>query len=213
MTSNLVKPSASQTQAPARSQLQAPTQAQIQPPASAQPPRLAPAYFPQLQAAPPRWARHLPSESLHDEDRLSDFPESKAFLIAEQARSKLLDQVANFCQLERGETEDQRKSILLKRPTHHDLAIASINVPWHSVAQEIADLNFHIVTGKLNKRMKSCHPARPWFPKDFFSGIGYHTHNLEGCVLKPESLVLPSRPPPRRVNSGGPTIFPGSQTS
>ena len=98
----------------------------MRPPASAQPPRLAPAYFPQLQAAPPRWARHLPSQTLHDEDRLSDFP---AFLIAEQARSELLDQVANFCELERGETEDQRKSILLKRPTHHDLAIASINLP------------------------------------------------------------------------------------
>ena len=44
--------------------------------------------------------------------------------------------------------------------------------------------------------MKSFHPARPWGPKDFFSGVGYHIHNLEGYVPKPESLVIPPRPPP-----------------
>ena len=48
-------------------------------------------------------ARHVPSESLLDEDRLSDFPESEASLIAKQARSELLDRVANFCELERGD--------------------------------------------------------------------------------------------------------------
>ena len=50
----------------------------------------------------------------------------------------------------------------IKCPTYHDPARASINLalPWHSVAEEIADLNFNIVTGKLNKRMKSCHQAR-----------------------------------------------------
>ena len=44
-------------------------------------------------------------------------------------------------------------------PTYHDPARASINLsqPWHSVAEEIADLNFNIVTDKLNKGMKSCH--------------------------------------------------------
>ena len=78
----------------------------------------------------------------------------------------------------------------IKRPTCHDPARASTNLtlPWHSVAKEIADLNFNIVTGKLNKRMKSCHPPRPWGSKDFFMGVGYHTHNLEGYVPKPESL-------------------------
>ena len=86
----------------------------------------------------------------------------------------------------------------MNRPAYHDLARASMDLalPWHSVATEIADLNFHIVTDKLNKHMKSCNPARPWSPKDFFSGLGYHTHNLKGYVPKPESLVIPSRPPP-----------------
>ena len=44
--------------------------------------------------------------------------------------------------------------------------------------------------------MKSCHPAKPWGSRDFFTGIGYHTHNLDGYVPSPESLVIPSKPPP-----------------
>ena len=54
-----------------------------------------------------------------------------------------------------------------KKNEEHNLAL-----PWHSTAAEIADLNFDIVTGKLNKRMKSRNPARPWGPKDFFLGVG-----------------------------------------
>ena len=80
-----------QTQAPATAQ------AQPQAPAQAQPLQTAQAYFPQPQATPPLGARHMPSDSLHDEDRLSmDFSECKASLIAKQARSKLLDRVAAF---------------------------------------------------------------------------------------------------------------------
>ena len=86
----------------------------------------------------------------------------------------------------------------MQRPAYHDPARASINValPWHSAAEEIADLNFNIITGELNKCMKSCYPARPWDSKDFFLGVGCQIHNLEGYVPKPESLVIPSRPPP-----------------
>ena len=65
----------------------------------------------------------------------------------------------------------------MKRPLYHDPARP---LPWHSVAEEIADLNLMIVTGQLNKHMKSCHPAKPWHSRDFFRGIGYHTHDLEG---------------------------------
>ena len=97
----------------------------------------------------------MPSESLLDEDRFSDFPESEASFIAKQARSELLDRVANFCELERGDSEDQRKVMGMNRPTYHDPARASINLalPWHRVAAEIADHNFNIFTGKLNKCM------------------------------------------------------------
>ena len=120
---------------------------------------------------------------------LSDFPDREASLIGKQACSELLDLVANFFELERGETEGHRKVMGMQRPTY-------LALPWHSVAEEIAGLKFDIVTSKLNKCMKSCHPARPLDPKDFFLGIDYHTHNLEGYVLKPESLIIPSRPPP-----------------
>ena len=88
----------------------------------------------------------------------------------------------------------------MKHPFYHDLARAIINfaLPYHSVAEEIADLSLRIVTGQLNKRMKSCHPDpdKPWGSGYFFTGVGYHTHNLEGYVLSPESLVIPSKPPP-----------------
>ena len=117
---------------------------------AAQPPRPAPAYFPQPQAAPPRGARRVPSESL-DEDRLSDFPESKASLIAKQARSELLDRVANFCELERGDTEEQKRVMGMKRPLYHDTARSTIKLalPWHSIAEEIADLKYsHTIWNK-----------------------------------------------------------------
>ena len=44
--------------------------------------------------------------------------------------------------------------------------------------------------------MKNQHLAKPWGPKEFFMGSGYYTHNTEGYVFKPESLIIPSRPPP-----------------
>ena len=43
---------------------------------------------------------------------------------------------------------------------------------------------------------ETCIPARPWGPKDFFSGVGYYTHKLEGYIPEPKSLGIPSRPPP-----------------
>ena len=120
---------------------------------------------------------------------LAVFEESEACLIAKQARPELLNRVAKFCGLERGDTEEQKRVMGIKHPYYHDSARATINLalPWHSVAEEIADLNFKIVTGQLNKRVKSCHSANPWGSRVFFTGVGYHTHNLEGYVLNPVS--------------------------
>ena len=42
--------------------------------------------------------------------------------------------------------------------------------------------------------MESCHPVKPLGSRDFFTGVGYHTHNLKGYIPSPESLVLPSKP-------------------
>ena len=60
----------------------------------------------------------------------------------------------------------------------------------------IADRNHTIVLGRLNKYMTDQHPAKPWGPREFFTGSCYYTHNTEGYVPWPESLVIPSRPPP-----------------
>ena len=100
----------------------------------------------------------------------------------------------------------------MKRPFYHDPARATINLalPWHSVTEEIAALNFKIVTGQLNKRMKCCHPAKPWGSRDVITVVGYYTHNLEGYVPSPESLVIPSKYPP--TNRRGPAILFSSQT-
>ena len=94
-----------------------------------------------------------------------------------------------FCGLERGDTEEQKRVMGMKHPYYHDPARATINLahPWHSVAEEIDDLNLKIVTGQLNKCMKSCHPAKPWGSRGFFTGVGYHTHKPGG--LHPESRI------------------------
>ena len=86
----------------------------------------------------------------------------------------------------------------MQNVVYHDPARATINssLPYHSSTVEIADRNFNMGTGNLSKCLKSLNPAKPWGPKDFFSGVGYHTHNLEGYVPKPESIVIASRPHP-----------------
>ena len=71
----------------------------------------------------------------------------------------------------------------------------NLALPWHSVAEEIADLNFKIVIGHIDKHIKPCHPAKPWGSRDFFMGAGYPTYNLEGFIPYSESLVIPSKPP------------------
>ena len=121
-TCTLEKPADPQKQAPAQAQ----AQAQIWPPAPAQPIRPAPAYFPQPQALPPRggggWSRGVPSESLIVKDRISDFPDSETSLIGKQALSELLDRVANFCVLERGDSEEQKRVMGMKHPCNQDPA-------------------------------------------------------------------------------------------
>ena len=127
--------------------------------------------------------------------RLSDFPESEASFIAKQVWSEYLDSVAAYCELERGDPEEQRWVIGMQRPQYHDYSRATINLTlrWHCVAGEIADLNLLMVT-LINALISR--PAKPWGFNDFFMGSGYPTHNLEGLVPYAESLTLPSKPPP-----------------
>ena len=66
-----------------------------------------------------------------------------------------------------------------------------ISLPWHSSTIPTADRNHDIVRGRLNKSLKPQHPPKPWSPKDFFGGSGYSTHNTQGHLARPESLVVP----------------------
>ena len=86
----------------------------------------------------------------------------------------------------------------MRLPAYNAPAKKSIEISlhWHSSTIPIADMNHDIVRGKLNKSLKPQNPAKPWSPKDFFGGSGYYTHNTQGYFAKPESLVVPSRPPP-----------------
>ena len=111
-TSTPAKPAVPQTKALAKAKPQAPAPAPVWPPAPAQPVKQAPARFPQ---PPSRMVICLPSESL-DEDGLSDFTESEASLIAKQAWSDYLDRVAAYCELERGDPEEQRRAMGMQLP-------------------------------------------------------------------------------------------------
>ena len=64
----------------------------------------------------------------------------------------------------------------------------NLTLPWHSSSVEIADRNFNIVTGKS---MKKLNPAK----LKIFSRAQV-LHSLESYVPKPESEIIPSRPPP-----------------
>ena len=55
--------------------------------------------------------------------------------------------------------------------------------------------------------MKPQNPAKPWSPKDFFGGSGYYTHNTQGYLAKPESLVVPSRSPPAECTAEDQSFF------
>ena len=43
--------------------------------------------------------------------------------------------------------------------------------------------------------MKNQHPAKPWGPKEFSRALAT-IPIIEGYVPKPETLIIPSRPPP-----------------
>ena len=90
----------------------------------------------------------------------------------------------------------QKEVMGMSLPAYSAPAKKEIFLPWHSSTVPIADMNHDIVRGKLNNSLKPQNPAKPWSPKNFFGGSRYYTHNTQGCLAKPESLVVPSSPPP-----------------
>ena len=134
-------------------------------------------------------------DSLFNEEEFSIDLDNEAVLKEKQARSEALDRLAEFCNLDRQDPQIQKEVMGMRLPAYSAPAKKSIEIslPWHSSTIPIADMNHDIVRGKLNKSLKPQNPAKPWSTKDFFGGSGYYTHNT---LAKPESLEVPSRPPP-----------------
>ena len=128
-------------------------------------------------------------DSLCNEEEFSIDLDNEAVLKEKQARSEVLDKVTKFCNLDRQDPQIQKEAARAKKSIE-------IPLPCHSSTIPITDMNHDIVRGKLNKSLKPQNPAKPWSPKDFFGGSGYYTHNTQGYLAKPESLEVPSRPPP-----------------
>ena len=135
-------------------------------------------------------------DSLLDEEFSVDL-DNEAVLKEKQARSEVLDKIAEFCNLNRQDPRVQKEVMGMRLPAYNAPTKKSIEVslPWHSTTADIANLNNDIVRGKLNKSLKSLNPSKPWSPKEFFGASGYYVHNTHGYLAKPESLDFPSRAP------------------
>ena len=136
-------------------------------------------------------------DSLLDEEFSVDL-DNEAVLKEKQARSEVLDKIAEFCNLNRQDPRVQKEVMGMRLPAYNAPTKKSIEVslPWHSNTADIANLNNDIVRGKLNKSLKPLNPSKPWSPKEFFGASGYYVHNTQGYLAKPESLDFPSRAPP-----------------
>ena len=141
-------------------------------------------------------ARRDDLDSLFEEEFSVDI-DNEAVLKEKQARSEILDKVAEFCNLDRQDPRIQKEVMGMRLPAYNAPAKKSIEIslPWHSTTIRIADMNHNIVRGKLNKSLKPQNPSKPWSPKDFFGGSGYYVHNTQGYLAKPDCLVVPSRAP------------------
>ena len=137
-------------------------------------------------------------DSIFNEEECSVYLDNEAVLKEKQARSEVLDTVAEFCNLDREDPQIQKEVMGMRLPAYNAPAKKSIEIslPWHSSMIPIADMNHDIVRGKFNKSLKPQNPSKPWSSKDFFGGSGYYVHNTQGYLAKPVSLVVPSRPPP-----------------
>ena len=124
--------------------------------------------------------------------------DNEAVLKEKQARSEILDKIAEFCNLNRQDPRVQKEVMGMRLPAYNAPTKKSIEIslPWHSTMIDIADLNNDIVRGKFNKSLKPLNPSKPWSPKEFFGASGYYVHNTQGYLAKPDSLVVPSRAPP-----------------
>ena len=135
-------------------------------------------------------------DSLLDKEFSVDL-DNEAVLKEKQARSEILDKIAEFCNLNRQDPRVQKEVMGMRLPAYNAPTKKSIEIflPWYSTTIDIADLNNDIVRGKFNKSLKPLNPSKPWSSKEFFGASGYYVHNTQGYLAKPDSLVVPSRAP------------------
>ena len=102
-------------------------------------------------------------DSLFNEEEFSIDLDNEAVLKEKQARSEVLDKVAEFCNLDRQDPQIQKEVMGMRLPAYNAPAKKSIKIslPWHSSTIPIADMNHDIVRGKFNKSLKPQNPAKP----------------------------------------------------
>ena len=83
-----------------------------------------------------------------DDDNYSIDLENEAVIREKQARSKALDRVAEFCQLERANAEARKEIMGMHRPIYHALKKRAIELalPWHNSTVQIVKRNHDIVS-------------------------------------------------------------------
>ena len=91
-------------------------------------------------------------DSLFNEDEFSIDLDNEAVLKEKQARSEVLDKVAEFCNLDRQDPQIQKEVMGMRLKAYNAPAKKSIEIslPWHSSTVLIADMNHDIVRGKLS---------------------------------------------------------------
>ena len=93
-------------------------------------------------------ARHDDLDSLFNEEEFSVDLDNEAVLKEKQARSEVLDKVAEFCNLDRQDPQIQKEVTGMRLPAYNAPAKKSIEIslPWHSSTIPIADMN-HDISG------------------------------------------------------------------
>ena len=116
---------------------------------------------------------------LRDRDSLTEDVDSfsidlvnEAVLREKQTRSEVLDRVAHFCGLVRANAQTTQEVMGMINPFYSEQKKRAIelSLPWHNSTMQIAQRDFDIVNGRLSKNMKSLNPAKPWGPRDYFTG-------------------------------------------
>ena len=131
-------------------------------------------------------ARRDDLDSLFEEEFSVDL-DNEAVLKEKQARSEILDKVAEFCNLDRQDPRIQKEFMGMRLPAYNAPAKKSIEIslPWHSSTIPIADMNHDIVRGKLNKSLKPQNPSKPWSPKIF--------SEAQAIMFTIHRVILPSQ--------------------